>query len=247
MSQEISVQEIQRYIYRLPNRPPFMMSQDLARIYETEPKYINRAIKRNKKRFPEDFCFQLSKEEVEILRCQSGTTISKMSRTTPYGFTREGANMLSAVLHTEVAIDRSLQIMRAFSELERQVNEASKEVSEMLKNLVRQLEKAQENSEKALEEARISSRQITTLSQEVYKISERANVLENQVEAVMKTKGSFNEKHWLFGKLVETVAEGIDQNREEIRIVRGQLEKLTKTQAETLSKKQKKNSKTEKK
>ncbi|NUM35419.1 MAG: ORF6N domain-containing protein [Candidatus Brocadiae bacterium] len=66
-----------------------------------------------------DFCFQLSDEEVTILRSQFATAISNMSRTNPYAFTREGANMLSTVLHTDIAIERSIQIIRAFSEMER--------------------------------------------------------------------------------------------------------------------------------
>ena len=77
------------------------------------------APKRNPKRFPEDFCFQLANEEVKILRSQFATAISNMTRTNPYGFTREGANMLSVVLHTDIAIERSVQIIRAFSAMER--------------------------------------------------------------------------------------------------------------------------------
>ena len=119
MSEELALSKIQSCIVTFLNHPPFMLAQHLAVIYETEVKYINRAVKRNQKRFPDDFCFQLTGEEVKKLRCQIGTAISNMARTNPYGFTREGANMLSAVLQTDIAIDRSIQIMRAFSAMER--------------------------------------------------------------------------------------------------------------------------------
>lgn len=122
MTFELALQEIQSCIITFLNRPPFMLTQSLAKFYETEPKYVNRAVERNLKRFPSDFCFKLTLEEVKILKenwCQSGTKIYAGAQKLPYGFTREGANMLSAVLHTEIAIDRSIQIMRAFSAMER--------------------------------------------------------------------------------------------------------------------------------
>lgn len=122
MSTELAVQDVQSCIITFLDRPPFMLAQSLAKFYETEPKYVNRAVERNPKRFPPDFCFKLSLEEVKILKenwCQLGTKIYAGAQKLPYGFTREGANMLSAVLHTDVAIDRSIQIMRAFSAIER--------------------------------------------------------------------------------------------------------------------------------
>jgi len=116
-NQEITVDDIQSLIVRLPNRPPAMLSHKLAGIYETTTSAINQAVDRNKERFPEDFYFQSTDEETRILKSQS--VMSKKAQTAnPYLFTREGANMLSAVLHTDIAIQRSIQIMRAFSKLE---------------------------------------------------------------------------------------------------------------------------------
>ena len=136
MSKElVTIKQIQNKIYNMPDRSPFMLAQDLAEIYESSAKKINRAVKRNSERFPSDFCFQLSYEESENLRCQIGTkvepkAIENLSQSAtkiyagkeklPYAFTREGANMLSAVLHTSIAIDRSIQIMRAYSTFEDQ-------------------------------------------------------------------------------------------------------------------------------
>ena len=93
-----------------------MLDADLAKMYQTETKYINRAIKRNPDRFPEHFAFQLTKEEYENLRFQSGTSSGKHGgrRYMPYVFTEQGVAMLSAVLQTEIAIKVSIQIMEAF-------------------------------------------------------------------------------------------------------------------------------------
>ena len=79
---------------------------------------FNKAVKRNKEIFPEEFCFQLTKEEYyEILRFQSGTLEfkqGKYSKYLPYAFTESGVAMLSGILHTEIAINTSILIMKAF-------------------------------------------------------------------------------------------------------------------------------------
>ena len=118
MNKELTVQEIRSKIVSLPGRPPAMLDRDLAEIYGTETKKLNQAVKRNPDRFPDDFCFQLTESEVEILRSQTVTAISPMSRTRPHAFPREGCNMMSACLETPVAVGRSVFIMRAFSAAE---------------------------------------------------------------------------------------------------------------------------------
>ena len=118
MNKEVTVQEIRSKIVSLPGRPPAMLDRDLAEIYGTETKKLNQAVKRNPDRFPDDFCFQLTESEVEILRSQTVTAISPMSRTRPHAFPREGCNMMSACLETPVAVGRSVFIMRAFSAAE---------------------------------------------------------------------------------------------------------------------------------
>lgn len=117
-STEITVAEIQNLIISLPDRPKGMLAKDLAVVYNTEPRYLNRAVERNPDRFPADFMFQATDEETKILVCQFGTTIQSTVKSNPYLFTREGANMLSAVLHSKIAVERSVQIMRAFSQME---------------------------------------------------------------------------------------------------------------------------------
>ena len=98
-----------------------ILDSDLAMLYQVETGAMNRAVKRNKKRFPEDFCFQLTEEE--FLRFQNG--ISKDvgaegrggRRNLPYAFTEQGISMLSAILRSDVAINVSIGIMRAFVEM----------------------------------------------------------------------------------------------------------------------------------
>lgn len=103
---------IQSKIYRLPGRPDCMLAQDLAEIYETKTERINQDVKRNPTKFPPDFYFQLTDEEMEILKSQN--VILKSPRANPYGFTEEGCHMLATVLKTPIADERSVQIIRAF-------------------------------------------------------------------------------------------------------------------------------------
>lgn len=92
-----------------------MLDSDLAKLYQCTngTKDINKAVKRNINKFPEDFYFQLTNIEKENLWFQSGTTNNK-SRTNPYVFTEQGVAILSSILHTEVAIKTSVKIMRGF-------------------------------------------------------------------------------------------------------------------------------------
>jgi hypothetical protein len=92
-----------------------MLDSELAILYGTETKFINRAVKRNPLRFPDSFVFQLSEKEWADLKYQSGTSSEHGGRRTlPYVFTEQGVAMLSAALNTETAIVASIQIMQAF-------------------------------------------------------------------------------------------------------------------------------------
>jgi len=97
MNKEITVQEIQSKIIKLPGRPPAMLDRDLAEIYGTASKRVNEAAKRNPRRFPHDFRFQLTKEETETLRSQNATFQWLQGvKYLPWGYAREGCNMMSA-------------------------------------------------------------------------------------------------------------------------------------------------------
>jgi len=113
---EIKDVKIENMIYEIRGKQ-VMLDSDLAKQYEVETKYLNRQVKRNIERFPEDFCFQLTDEEVKNLRCQNVTSNYNNyggRRYNPYVFTETGVSMLASVLHSEVAIEVSVKICRAF-------------------------------------------------------------------------------------------------------------------------------------
>jgi hypothetical protein len=116
-----------------------MLDSDLAKLYGIEPRVLNQAVARNKKRFPVDFMFQLSTKEYETLRSQtvisnqSGVTASSRMRSqivttkngrggrrySPYAFTEQGVAMLSSVLRSPRAVEVNIAIMRTFVQLRR--------------------------------------------------------------------------------------------------------------------------------
>jgi hypothetical protein len=112
-----------------------MLDEDLANLYQVEVKALNQAVKRNLERFPEDFMFQLTKGETEILRSQSGTSSSWGGRRTfPYAFTEQGVAMLSSVLRSKRAVHVNIEIMRAFDRLRRML-QANTVLARQLKDL----------------------------------------------------------------------------------------------------------------
>ena len=127
------IKSIQNRIYEIRGEN-VMLDKDLAALYEIETKSLNLAVKRNIKRFPKDFMFQLTKEEFDDLRFQIETTendkplrlqneTSKKgrggTRYLPYAFTEQGVAMLSGVLNSDKAIAMNIAIMRAFVEIRR--------------------------------------------------------------------------------------------------------------------------------
>lgn len=98
-----------------------MLDSDLALLYNVETKRLNERVKRNIARFPENFCFQLTKEEFDNLRSHFATSSEEYGgrRYLPFAFTEPGIAMLSAVLRSEVAIDVSIRIMNTFVEMRR--------------------------------------------------------------------------------------------------------------------------------
>lgn len=133
-----------------------LMDADLAELYGVETKTLNRAVKRNAKRFPADFMFQLTRQEWSYLRCQSGTSSSKSTekqkdpnlksksatsnyggrRLPPYAFTEQGVAMLSSVLNSDKAIEVNIAIMRTFVQLRELMAN-----NQMLQDKIERLEK----------------------------------------------------------------------------------------------------------
>lgn len=150
-----------------------MLDRDLAFLYETETKSLNLAVKRNIKRFPPDFMFQLTKEEYDSLRLQFETSnpaseslrlqieTSKGrggSRYLPYAFTEQGVAMLSGILNSDKAINMNIAIMRAFVEIRRvllqqtDLKEQLKEIRERIDEHDTQLNSIYDAMENLLDE-----------------------------------------------------------------------------------------------
>ncbi|MBI4350242.1 MAG: ORF6N domain-containing protein [Elusimicrobia bacterium] len=119
-----------------------MLDRDLARLYAVSTGRLNEQVKRNKKRFPSDFMFQLTKEETENWKSQFAISNSiKMGlRHSPYVFTQEGVAMLSGVLSSNRAIQVNIQIMRVFIKL-REIISLHKELAYKLAQLEGKYEK----------------------------------------------------------------------------------------------------------
>ena len=109
----MQIQVIQKKIYEIRDQK-VMMDFDLSELYETETKYLKRAVKAHLKRFPPDFMFELTKKEFETLRCNFSTSKKGGTRYMPFAFTEQGVAMLSAVLNSDKAIDVNISIIRAF-------------------------------------------------------------------------------------------------------------------------------------
>ena len=156
------IRSIQNRIYELRGER-VMLDRDLAALYEIETKFLNLAVKRNIKRFPKDFMFQLSKEEFEDLRYQMETfeatdnslrlqnVTSKKTdkpvrlqnatskgrggtRYLPYAFTEQGVAMLSGILNSDKAISMNIAIMRAFVEI-RKIIYRQNDLKEQMKEI----------------------------------------------------------------------------------------------------------------
>ncbi|MBP5397798.1 MAG: ORF6N domain-containing protein [Bacteroidales bacterium] len=127
-----------------------MLDFDLARLYHVETKALNQAVKRNIKRFPPDFMFQLTLEEVKNIRSQFVTASKRNVSTPPFAFTEQGVAMLSGVLHSDIAIAANIAIMRAFVRT-REYLLAASSVSAELKELRARVDllqiKQEENSD----------------------------------------------------------------------------------------------------
>lgn len=140
------IRSIQNRIYEIRGER-VLLDKDLADLYEVPTKSLNLAVKRNIKRFPADFMFQLTKEEFESLRFQIETSNNSANplrfqsetskgrggtRYLPYAFTEQGVAMLSGILNSDKAISMNIAIMRAFVEIRRIVLQQG-DIKEQLK------------------------------------------------------------------------------------------------------------------
>ena len=117
-----------------------MLDSDVAMLYQYETKNINKAMKRNIERFPEDFCFQLTKQELDKMWFQFGTTYKnnnskyRSEKYLPYAYTEQGISMLAGVLKNNIAVQVSISIIRAFIEMRKFIS-SNAQIFERLTNV----------------------------------------------------------------------------------------------------------------
>lgn len=162
---EISEVTIKKLIYMIRGQQ-VMLDSDLAMLYQVETGNLNKAMKRNLKRFPEEFCFQLTKEEYSNLIFQIGSSSLEKDnsyehggrRKLPYVYTEQGIAMLSAVLRSDIAIKVSVRIMQIFVELRRYFAQGTFLIEKVNDLEINQIEERiwrkqhEENTEKRFEE-----------------------------------------------------------------------------------------------
>ena len=139
---KISNEEIKNLIYTIRGKQ-IMLDSDVAMLYQYETKNVNKAVKRNIDRFPEEFCFQLTENEFETLRFQIGTSKQNLKindelrggrRYLPYVFTEQGIAMLAGVLKNDIAIKVSINIIKSFIEMRKFIS-LNGQVFERLTNM----------------------------------------------------------------------------------------------------------------
>lgn len=139
MSRQRKVASIESEIYLIRGQR-VMLDSDLAAIYRVPTKRLNEQLRRNKHRFPKDFAFQLDSEELTGLRSQIATSSSHGGlRYRPWVFTEYGAIMLASVLNSEVAVQASVRVVRAFVRMREMVS-ANAQLASKLKELESRLD-----------------------------------------------------------------------------------------------------------
>lgn len=138
---------IDERIYSVRGRQ-VILDRDLALLYQVEVAQMNRQVKRNIERFPDDFMFQLTKDEWDHLKCQNGISNSRGGdRSLPYAFTEQGVSMLAGLLRSTIAIEANIRIIRAFVLLRQTCKE-----NEMILHRIERIEYRQSNTEFRIEE-----------------------------------------------------------------------------------------------
>ena len=118
---KISIERTEQAIFLIRGQK-VLLDHDLAELYGVETKVLKQAVRRNIKRFPDDFMFELTKEENQSLRSQNVTLKrGRHSKYSPFAFTEQGVAMLSSVLNSERAIEVNISIMRAFVQLRKMI------------------------------------------------------------------------------------------------------------------------------
>ena len=145
----IENKNIEECIYNIRGQQ-VMLDSDIAFFFDVTVSAMNRQMKRNIERFPEDFCFQLSNKEIDDLRCQNGTTkfLSSKRRYNPYVYTEEGIITLAGVLKNDIAAKMSVEIARKFIQMRKFILENGDVLLALAKLQNRQIEFENETNKK---------------------------------------------------------------------------------------------------
>ena len=177
-SKSLTKFSIESLIYEIRGQK-VMLDRDLAKLYGVETKVLNQAVKRNIKRFPEDFMFQLTKDEClrsqfVTLNTQRGMHLKYM----PYAFTEQGVAMLSSILKSDTAIEINIRIMRTFVSIRNSIM-STHMISAELEAIKAKLELLERNDEENLEAINDLSedmrQEIDTIYQAIAVLSAKAN------------------------------------------------------------------------
>ncbi len=131
----VPIERVEQAIYLIRGQK-VMLDRDLAALYDVETRVLNQTVKRNEKRFPSDFMFELTREEIrnisQFVTCSGATTIKHSKRV--LAFTEQGVAMLSGILKSDRAVEVNIAIMRTFVKLRRML-ESNEELSRRLSEL----------------------------------------------------------------------------------------------------------------
>jgi methyl-accepting chemotaxis protein len=222
----MELQVIQNKIYEVRGQK-VMLDFDLAELYGSETKRLKEAVRRNLKRFPNDFMFELTKKEFESLRSQIASSNKRGgTRYMPFAFTEQGVAMLSSVLNSESAIEINISIMRAFVTVRQylsSLNSTTKEIEE-LKQRMKMLEEGNEDTiaavndlsedtRKELDDIYLALSQLVEKQKHVNKQTERD--LLDLLTIKKTTKNRYSNKSWrkVFFLFRQLLFRDIDTNK----------------------------------
>ena len=191
MNNLIETTEIKTKIYTIRG-VRVMLDRDLAELYQVETRRLNEQVKRNIKRFSDDFMFQLTKDEFDSLISQIATSSWGGVRKLPLVFTELGVAMLSSILNSEIAIEINKKIIRIFISLRQQISLNPQ--YELLKEKINRLEAETKVIKlNQIVDGRLISDKVTGLSGEVHQISQILNEFQNSYVIVKRPEDGSNK------------------------------------------------------
>lgn len=187
----LSPEKVQQMIHVIRGER-VILDRDLAMLYGVEVAQLNRQVRRNIERFPQDFMFQLTNQELINLKCQNGTSSWGGDRHMPHAFTEEGVAMLSGLLRSPVAIQMNIQIMRAFVYMKNTLS-AINDTSVRQDKLEIEVEKLRDHIEDILHDQNdtneIVSAQMDAISQSLAELSTKVDDLTHPKRSLRKPIG----------------------------------------------------------